>query len=119
MMFINLFGLALIGFVVWWFWLYKTNDSVVPSEHGKITVLVENGVYKPAKVKIAANTPTEIVFIRKDPSPCASTVIFGDLEISTELPQNKPKSLLLPALSVGEYGFTCQMKMYRGAIIVE
>jgi len=119
MMFINLLGLALIAFIVWWFWLYKSNASVASTENGKITVLVENGVYNPAKVKISANTPTEIIFIRKDASPCASTVVFGDLEISAELPQDKPKSVLLPALSAGEYAFTCQMQMYRGALIVE
>jgi len=119
MMFINLLGLALIAFVVWWFWLYKPSDSLATSENGKITVLVENGVYKPAKVKISVNTPTEITFIRKDASPCASTVVFADLEISAELPHDKPKTLLLPALSAGEYAFTCQMQMYRGVVIVE
>jgi plastocyanin domain-containing protein len=118
-MIINLLGLALIVFIVWWFWLYKSNDSVALTENSKITVLVENGVYNPAKVKIKANTPTEIIFIRKDASPCASTVVFGDLDISEELPQDKPQSVLLPALSAGEYAFTCQMQMYRGALIVE
>ncbi|PCI63268.1 MAG: plastocyanin [Gammaproteobacteria bacterium] len=119
MIIINLLGFALMAFVVWWFWLYKPSDNAATVENGKITVLVENGVYNPASVKVAANTATEIVFIRKDASPCASTVVFGDLDISAELPQDKPQSVLLPALEKGEYAFTCQMQMYRGAIIVE
>ena len=119
MIIINLLGFALIAFVVWWFWLYKPNNNAATAENGKITVLVENGVYNPANVKIAANTATEIIFIRKDESPCASTVVFGDLDISAELPQDKPQSVLLPALSQGEYAFTCPMQMYRGALIVE
>jgi len=118
MMIINLLGLALIAFVVWWFWLYKPNNSSATIENGKVTVLVENGVYNPAKINIAANSPTEIIFIRKDASPCANTVIFSDLDISAELPLSTPQSVLLPALKTGEYAFTCQMQMYRGAIIV-
>lgn len=27
MLFINLAGLGLIGFIVWWFWLYKPKDG--------------------------------------------------------------------------------------------
>jgi len=123
MLIINLLGLVLIGFVVWWFWLYKPSHTLINTDlttgNGKVTVLVENGVYNPARVKIAVNTPTELVFIRKDASPCASTVIFSDLNISAELPQDKPESVLLPALSAGEYPFTCQMQMYRGVIIIE
>ena len=118
MMIINLLGLVLIGFIVWWFWLYKPESASKQADNGVITIVVENGVYNPARLQIAANTPTELIFIRKDASPCASTVIFGDLEISAELPKDKPYVVKLPALSAGEYPFTCSMQMYRGVINV-
>jgi plastocyanin domain-containing protein len=119
MMIINLLGLALIGFIIWWFWLYKPQNAIKQSDDGKITILVENGVYNPARVQVAANKPTELTFIRKDASPCASTVVFGDLDISAELPKDKPYVVKLPALAAGEYAFTCSMQMYRGALIVD
>jgi plastocyanin domain-containing protein len=27
MLFINIAGVVLIGFIVWWFWLYKPQDN--------------------------------------------------------------------------------------------
>lgn len=113
---INLMGVALIGLIIWWFWLYKPKE--VPSEAGLLQVKVENGVYAPARIALPANKPVFITFIRKDVSPCAGTVVFQGLEISAELPVNKPKVIKLPALAPGEYAFTCQMQMYRGELFV-
>jgi len=28
MIWVNMAGLGFIGFIVWWFWLYKPSDSV-------------------------------------------------------------------------------------------
>ncbi len=117
MIIINLLGLLLIALIAWWFWIYKP-DAVL-ADKNTVTVVVDNGIYEPAKIRLAAGQNTTLRFLRKDPSPCAATVVFADLEISAELPVNKYQEINLPPLAAGEYPFTCQMQMYRGALIVE
>jgi plastocyanin domain-containing protein len=117
MMIINLAGLLLIGLIVWWFWLYKSDEAAV-AEKG-LVITVENGTYSPARITVAADSPTEITFLRKDQSPCSETLLIPDLQISDSLPQNKLKTISLPAMKAGTYDFHCQMQMYRGQITVQ
>ena len=117
MMIINLIGLLLIGLIVWWFWLYKPEETEV-GEKGVI-ITVENGTYSPSRITVAAGSPVEIKFLRKDQSPCSETLLIPDLQISDVLPQNKLKTIQLPAMKAGVYDFHCQMKMYRGQITVQ
>lgn len=114
MLFINLAGIALIALIIWWFWLYKPQETEL--SEADIVITVENGTYSPARIKVLAGSPVEIKFIRKDPSPCSETLLIPDLQVSDTLPLNKVKSIQLPALSAGEYAFHCQMQMYRGQI---
>ncbi|TNE78156.1 MAG: cupredoxin domain-containing protein [Gammaproteobacteria bacterium] len=117
MLMVNIAGLLLIALIIWWFWLYRPGE--IDAETGDTIILVENGVYLPAHIKLRANTPTALYFQRKDPSPCAETVQFPVLDISETLPLNKTKAVQLPALAPGEYDFHCQMQMYRGQLNVE
>lgn len=116
MLYINILGILLIVLIVWWFWIYKPTQTDISANSA--TILVEDGVYTPAHIKIAANTPFTLNFLRKDASACAKIVEFPDFEISEELPLNKNKEIHLPPMKKGEYPFTCQMKMYRGSILV-
>lgn len=116
MIMINLLGLLLIALIVWWFWLYK--PQAVLADQNTVTITVDNGTYEPSRVRLEAGQETTLRFLRKDASPCAATVVFPDFDISEELPLNKPKDIRLPSLASGEYPFTCQMQMYRGALIV-
>lgn len=116
MLFINLAGIALIGLIVWWFWLYKPKETDL--NDADLVITVENGIYSPARIKVPAGKTIELKFMRKDPSPCAETLVIPDLQVSETLPLNKLKRIQLPALSAGEYAFHCQMQMYRGQISV-
>lgn len=117
MFMVNILGIALIGLIVWWFWLYKPAEVAV--DDGDIIIVVENGSYQPAHIRIAANKATVLRFLRKDPSPCAEMVLLPDLEISETLTLNKVSKIALPPLEPGEYDFHCQMQMYRGLLKVE
>jgi plastocyanin domain-containing protein len=117
MLIVNAAGIALIALIVWWFWLYKPRE--VDLDNGAVVVVVENGSYQPAHIKLMANQATELHFLRKDPSPCAEMLLLPDLNISENLPLNKPKTIGLPPLEAGEYDFHCQMQMYRGSLKVE
>lgn len=117
MMIINILGISLIGLIVWWFWLYKPKETAASTAGHVVTV--ENGVYAPSRLKVAAGKAATITFLRKDGSPCAATVQFPALSISEELPLGRAKAITLPSLTAGEYAFHCQMQMYRGTLLVE
>ena len=116
MLIANILGASLIGLIVWWFWLYKPNETKFSV--GECTVYVKNGVYDPAHLQLDSDTPSNITFIRQDESPCSETVVFPELEISVSLPLETPTIVEIPALQPGDYSFHCQMQMYRGSIQV-
>ncbi len=118
MLIINIVGFLLIVGIVWWFWLYKPSELDINSGVSELLITVENGVYNPARLSILSGQATAVKFLRKEASPCAGTVVFDDMNISEELPLNKEKTIQLPALEPGTYSFTCQMKMYKGELIV-
>ncbi|MFC6633103.1 cupredoxin domain-containing protein [Microbulbifer taiwanensis] len=115
---INLLGLALIAGIVWWFWLAKRRPSVEAAEPAAL-ILVKDGVYEPERIHIAAGAETKLHFLREDPSPCAEYVVFADLDVSAQLAVGRETLVHLPPLAAGEYEFTCQMRMYRGRLVVE
>ena len=112
---VNLAGLVLIGLIVWWFWLSKPKAQRAAS--GVIDVMVEGGVYAPARIEVTAGQPVTLRFLRKDPSPCAEKVLFDELGIAADLPIGQPVELTITPGKAGEYAFTCQMQMYRGMLV--
>jgi len=113
---VNAAGLVLAGLIVWWFWLSKPKSQRVTS--GVIEVVVEGGVYTPARIEVAAGKSVTLRFLRKDPSPCAEKVLFDELGIAADLPIGQPVELTITPNKAGEYTFTCQMQMYRGTLVV-
>ena len=84
-----------------------------------VTIIVNNGIYQPSRIKVEAGKKTSLQFLRKDGSPCAATVLLPEFEISEELPLDVNKTIDLPSMPPGEYLFHCPMKMYSGTLIVE
>ncbi|GAA0792051.1 cupredoxin domain-containing protein [Marinobacterium sediminicola] len=117
MMVINILGVLLIALIVWWFWLYR--EPAAAMEAGEVTIEVKDGIYSPAHIRLKAGQSLSLKFIRRDPSPCASVVVFEDFDVSEELPLNKARKVELPPMQPGRYPFTCQMQMYKGELIVE
>ena len=115
---VNVIGLLLIAVVVYWFWLSQPKVSATLST-GVIEIIVNNGVYQPAAIRVAVNQQITLRFIRKTESPCAAIVMFPELDISEELPIGKAKDVHLKLSEKGVYAFTCEMAMYRGSITVE
>jgi plastocyanin domain-containing protein len=113
---VNGAGLALIGLIVWWFWLSKPRAQAASA--GPIDIVVDNGVYTPSRIEVPAGKPVTLRFLRKDPSPCAEKVLFDDFHISEDLPVGKKHELTLTPERSGEYEFTCEMRMYRGSRVV-
>lgn len=116
MIWINVCGLLLIAFIVWWFWLYS--PEVAEGSNNESLIVVDDGVYQPAYIQVAAGQPLHLIFLRKDASPCSETVIFPELDISRQLPAGKEEKIELPGLDAGTYRFHCQMQMYKGELRV-
>ena len=115
---INLIGLALIVFIIWWFWVAKSTSEQRVTE-AITNIIVENGVYTPNIIRTTINKPINLNFIRKDATPCLETVIFDDFDVSAELSLAKATKVSFTPNKTGEFDFTCQMGMYRGKLIVE
>ena len=115
---VNVSGLLLMTAIVWWFWLYRPGRAALPNA-GAVEIIVENGVYTPDRILVSANEPTTLRFLRKDPSACAATVIFEELNISAELPLGEIKEIVIDPGTPGNYRFSCPMQMYRGSLEVK
>jgi plastocyanin domain-containing protein len=113
--FVNLAGLALIGLIVWWFWLSQPRAQRAPG--GVVDVLVADGVYTPPRIEVTAGVPVRLRFLRKDQSACAEKVLFDDLGVSADLALGRPTEVTVVPPKPGEYVFTCQMRMYRGSLV--
>lgn len=115
---VNLIGILLIIFIIWWFWLYKKRSEATVSGN-LIDVTVDSGVYEPSVIRVKAGEEVTLRFLRRDTNPCAEKVLFDGLDISADLPIGKTYDLTFKPEKKGEYEFTCQMAMYRGKLIVE
>jgi plastocyanin domain-containing protein len=113
---INLAGILVIALIVWWFWMSRPPARRV-SGGGPIEIIVNNGVYTPARIEVPAGQPVTLRFLRKDPSPCAEKAVFDELGVSADLPVGKPMDVTVTPPKSGEYEFTCQMRMYRGTLV--
>ena len=115
---INAAGVSLIGFIIWWFWLWRplAEKSV---ENDMVEVRIKDGAYDPAYVRAIVGQPLHLRFIREDATPCAEYVVFEAFGIQKQLPLDEAVDFTLIPETVGEFDFTCQMNMYRGKLIVE
>lgn len=107
-------GLALIGFIYWFFLLKKTS-AVRAGERIEITV---SGGYSPEVISIPKGRLTELVFMRTDPNTCLEEVVLGDFKVRRQLPLNQPVSIKITPQQAGEFTYACGMNMYHGKIIV-
>lgn len=112
----DLVGLLLIALIVWWFWLSKAKAK--HSDSGIIKIIVENGVYNPARIEINSSQPVTLEFLRNDTSACSEYVVFEQLDVHEKLPLNRSQQIKLGKLNPGSYHFSCQMNMYVGELIV-
>ena len=58
---INLAGVAVIGLIVWWFWRSRPKARRATGA-GPIEIVVENGVYTPARIEVPVGKPRRCVF---------------------------------------------------------
>ncbi len=77
------------------------------------------GGYNPDIIVVKAGQPVRLRFTRQESSSCSEMVLFPDFNKSAKLPEGQEVSVELTPEKAGEFGFQCQMGMFRGKLIVE
>lgn len=117
-MVVNAIGILFILLILWWFWFSKKQPIITASLQTPIEIIAEGGTYLPNQIAIPPKTDIVLRFIRKDPSPCAESVVFPELGISATLAVDRATDVKVNIASHGEYSFSCAMGMYQGKLIV-
>ena len=114
-------GLALIGFIVWFFWLKRSTGfraSETSGGYQEAMILVKGG-YTPDTIVVQSGRPVRLNFRREETATCSDKVIFADFQKSADLPTGQTVAVELLPKSPGEFGFGCPMGMFRGKLVVE
>jgi plastocyanin domain-containing protein len=114
-------GLALIVFIVWFFWLKRSagvRASDVTGGYQEAMILVKGG-YTPDAIVVRAGKPVRLNFRREETASCSDKVIFADFNKSADLPTGETVAVEILPKEPGEYAFSCPMGMFRGRLIVE
>jgi Cu+-exporting ATPase len=111
-------GLALIGFILWFF--FGPKAATAARERGGVQeVEVEvRGGYTPDRVEVRQGRPVRLTFVRRESNPCTEQVILGDFGIARTLPEGERVAVELTPEKPGEFPFHCGMNMVRGTLVV-
>jgi plastocyanin domain-containing protein len=119
-MIVNLVGLALIGWIVWYFWLYRKEGVAVAEVGGfqQVNVTVKGG-YDPDVIVVKRGKPVRLHFNRQESSLCSEMVVFDQIGQSAQLPEGETVTIEFTPGAAGEIPFQCQMGMLRGKVVVQ
>ncbi|MGE5849233.1 MAG: cupredoxin domain-containing protein [Candidatus Methylomirabilota bacterium] len=118
---VNLVGLGLIGFIVWFFWLVKAKGvraALTSGGYQEQMVLVKGG-YTPDVIVVEPGKPVRLNFVRQESASCSEMVMLPAFGKSANLPEGETVAVEFLPKEPGEYEFQCQMGMLRGKIIAE
>ena len=117
---VNVSGLAIIAWIVWYFWLWRGESFAAQTKNGIQTVdVVVKGGYQPAAIMVKAGQRVRLNFTRREASTCGEEIVIPDFGKRAYLPENLSVPIEVMPEKPGEYAFTCGMNMYRGKLIAE
>ena len=118
---VTITGLALIAFIVWFFWLKRSTGFSARKTTGgyqEAMILVKGG-YTPDTIVVRHGRPVRLNFRREETASCSDRVIFADFNKSANLPTGETVTIELLPKQPGEFPFACPMGMFRGRLVVE
>lgn len=83
----------------------------------KIRITADKG-YHPAHIQLQKGIPAEITFHRVTPSNCYKEILFEEEGILEPIAQDEEKVIRFTPQDLGEYEFSCGMKMQKGTYTV-
>ena len=117
---VNIIGLAAVGGIIWYFWLYRQEGFQVTDTGGvQEAAITVKGGYTPDVIVVKRGKPVRLHFNRQESSLCSEMVIFDKINQSAKLPEGETVTIEFTPKEVGEIPFQCQMGMLRGKLIVE
>ena len=114
-------GIALIGAIVWFFWLKRAKGVRAAETSGgyqEAMILVKGG-YTPDTIIVRHGKPVRLNFRREETAGCSDKVVFADFGKSADLPTGEIVPVELMPNGPGEFAFSCPMGMFRGRLVVE
>jgi plastocyanin domain-containing protein len=117
---VNLVGLGLIGWIVWYFWLYRKEGVAVAEVGGfqQVDITVKGG-YDPDVIVVKKDKPVRLNFNRQESALCSEMVLFDKIGKSAMLPEGQTVTIEFTPKESGEIPFQCQMGMLRGRLVVQ
>ena len=118
---VTIAGLALVVFIVWFFWFKRSKGTRAAETSGgyqEAMILVKGG-YMPDTIIVHAGRPVRLNFSREETASCSDKVIFADFQKTADLPTGQTVPVELMPKEPGEFSFACPMGMFRGRLIVE
>ena len=85
----------------------------------RVDVDVGEHGFSPSEITVKKGDPTTLVFTRTSNSTCAFEVVFPDLNLTKDLPLNRPVPVVLPTGEARTYAFQCGMGMYKSKVVVQ
>lgn len=117
---VNVAGLAVIGWIVWYFWLSRGSGVQAAIAGGVQSVLiVVKGGYTPDTIVVERGRPVRLIFRREESALCSERVVLPAFDRSAVLPEGEEVPLEFLPTEKGEFDFACQMGMLRGRVVVE
>jgi len=118
--FVNLGGLGLIAWVVWYFWIYRKAGVQLAEAAGvQEAVIRVKGGYDPDVIVVKRGKLVRLHFDRQESAMCSEMVIFDQIDQSAKLPEGETVTIEFTPEKRGEIPFQCQMGMLRGKVIVQ
>lgn len=113
-------GVALVALILWYFFGERERTVAQESAGGvqEIRITVKGG-YSPDLIVVKQGRPVQLAFYRDETASCSEEVVFGDFGISRALPAFRTTVVEFTPDKVGEFTFTCGMRMIRGKLVVE
>ena len=118
---VDLIGLGLIAFIVWFFWLVRSKGmrAIVTSGGYQEQMVLVKGGYTPDVIVVEAGKPVRLNFVRQESVACSEMVLLPAFNKSAQLPEGQTVPVEFLPKEPGEFEFACQMGMFRGKLIVE
>ena len=118
---VTLAGLAVAGFVLWYFFFSARPAVAAMSSSGgvqEVAITVKGG-YSPATIEVELNKPVLLSFYRDEENSCSEELLMPDFNIRRDLPAFKTTLVELLPQQAGTFDFTCGMGMLRGHLVVK
>ncbi|HEX9918808.1 MAG TPA: cupredoxin domain-containing protein, partial [Pyrinomonadaceae bacterium] len=101
---VTLIGFGVIGWIIWYFWLWKGETFAAQAGAGGFQVVdvTVRGGYQPASITAEAGRPLRLNFTRRESTPCGEEVVLPELGRRAHLPEDRTVSLEVTPQEPGE-----------------